>query len=185
MRETLLAFISSRPFFFITLSDAARTLCFWKHCRALPISVRPTPHPPPHPMASQPEWGQTAESQQSHCGLSPSPATLEIAKRKCWALCQWCDGVTSVATGWVNTHDPRLTFLFRQVCKQQTRKNTRKSPTVQKIIWLVWMGDSPDLIMNIKVGSIHTGIMLTCVHRTSQKLFAGFKPIYTLFACLE
>lgn len=39
MRETLLAFISSRPFFFNTLSDAARTLCFWKHCRALPISA--------------------------------------------------------------------------------------------------------------------------------------------------
>lgn len=66
---------------------------------------------PPTPTPSfSPMWGQTAESQLRHCGLPPSPATLEIATRKCRAPCQWRDGVASVASGRVNTHDPRLTF---------------------------------------------------------------------------
>lgn len=60
----------------------------------------PSPYPPTsHFIALQPERGQLAERQHRQCGLSPSPATLEIATRKCRALCQWRDGVTSVARG--------------------------------------------------------------------------------------
>lgn len=94
-------------------------------------------------------WGQTAESQLRHCGLPPNAATLEIATRKCRALCQWRDGVASAASGWVNTHDPRLTFAVPPGAQTADPQKYPEKPDRAKtirLVSLVWMGDSPDLI---------------------------------------
>lgn len=110
-------------------------VCASENILALPISAPP----PPPPM-----WDQTAESQLRRCGLPPNAATLEIATRKRRALCQWRDGVASAASGWVNTHDPRLTFAVPPGARTA---DPQKYPEKQKQYhWFHWFGWETHLI---------------------------------------
>lgn len=150
-----------------------------------PPHPHPTPHPPSHPTASQPEWGQTAESQRSHRGLSPGLATLGIATHKWRARGQRRDGVASVASGWVNTHDPRPPLALQPgVQTAEPQKYPEKLPLCKNNSGLTGLDGRPTWSV-----SLHETGMWTRQHgadtRSPDQPKTTSEPVHPQVACLE
>lgn len=166
MRETLLAFISSRPFFFITLSDAARTLCFWKHCRALPISVpHPTPSIPPHGFPArvgpdcwkpaQPSWPHSKPGHFGNCHTQvPGPVSVAQWGRLCGlGVGKHTWPKINITARCANSRPAKIPGKARLCKNNMTGLDGR----------LTWSHPT-----HMKLGSVHTSIVLTRVHPATK-----------------